>query len=387
MRLQEIVDELARTLGRSVVVNDLDYAPLAASEQEDDVDEMRTRALLKRRTPDEVRAYLEELRIRQIRQPTSVPLAPFGGQERLAIPIRSGEQIIALMWLITGDKPPLRSSDHAAIDAACDLIRVVIEQDAAGAASDVDTVAGRLLSGDDATARSAFRTAVDRRLFEGGPRTTVVAVRVEDSMGEIDQRTLARRLGTIRSPRVLTIGGGPGPLMLVVRTADADAVAAVITQELSSSGARSASIGTAVLEPTEGDLRPAADRAVIAARIVSRVPSLRGRADIADLGVWALIDSVTADLDAIRVFSPAAHALCTSDEQTQWQTVETYLDVGGNVRIACEQLHIHRTTLYYRLDNLPQIVKDALDDGCRRTALHLCMKLHAYRAARVETPA
>lgn len=384
MRLQEIVDELARTLGRSVVVNDLDYAPLAASEQEDDVDEMRMRALLKRRTPEEVRLYLEDLRIRQIRQPTSVPLAPFGGQERLAVPIRSGEQIIALMWLITGGKPPLRSADYAAIDAACDLIRVVIEQDAAGAASDVDAVADRLLSVDEAIARTAFRTAVDRRLFENGPLTTVLAVRIEEPMSEMDQLTLARRLGTHRSPRVLPLGLHRGPLMFVARTRDADAAVALITGELAASGVRSASTGSAALEPTEGDLRPAADRAVIAARIVSRVDSLGGRADIADLGVWALIDSVASDLDAVRIFSPAAHALCTSDDATQRETVQTYLDVGGNVRVACEQLHIHRTTLYYRLDNLPQVVKDALEDGPRRSALHVCMKLYEYHRTRVE---
>ncbi|PPH49896.1 helix-turn-helix domain-containing protein, partial [Rathayibacter sp. AY1E1] len=32
---------------------------------------------------------------------------------------------------------------------------------------------------------------------------------------------------------------------------------------------------------------------------------------------------------------------------------EAYLDVRGSVREACGLLHIHRTTLYYRLDNLP----------------------------------
>ena len=44
----------------------------------------------------------------------------------------------------------------------------------------------------------------------------------------------------------------------------------------------------------------------------------------------------------------------------------------------CEELHIHRTTLYYRLENMPQVVKDAMDDGMKRSALHLGLKLASY---------
>lgn len=381
MKLQDIVDELARTLGRSVVVNDLDYRPVAASEQEDDVDEMRRRALLKRVTPPEAREYLEGLHIRQIRQPTSVALAPFGGQERLAIPIRSGDQTIAILWLITGNKPALRSGDYAAIDAACELIRVVLEQDAEREGGDTRGVIEALLSPDDATARRAFREAVDRRMIEAGPATTVLAVRVDGSVGDMDRLTLGRRLSTSRSPRVLSLGVHHGPLLLVARTPDVAAVADLVARELAAAGMAPAPIGTAALDETESDLVAAADRAVIAARIMSRVPAPEGIGDIAGLGFWALIDSVAADQEAVRVYSPAAYALCTSEDPTQRETVETYLDVGGNVRVACEKLHIHRTTLYYRLDNLPEIVKDALDDGPRRSALHMCMKLFHYHRA------
>jgi hypothetical protein len=57
------------------------------------------------------------------------------------------------------------------------------------------------------------------------------------------------------------------------------------------------------------------------------------------------------------------------------ETVETYLDAGCNVVVACERLHIHRTTLYYRLDTMPEVVRDALADGLKRSTLHLSLKL------------
>ena len=46
---------------------------------------------------------------------------------------------------------------------------------------------------------------------------------------------------------------------------------------------------------------------------------------------------------------------------------------------ACKQLHIHRTTLYYRLENMPASVRDALEDGLKRSTLHLSLKLLRLR--------
>ncbi len=206
-------------------------------------------------------------------------------------------------------------------------------------------------------------------------------------MSEMDQLTLARRLGTHRSPRVLPLPA-PRPADFVAGRGMPDAAAALITGGSPPRGPLGVD-PLRPLEPTEGDLRPAADRAVIAARIVSRVDSLVGHADIADLGVWALIDSVASDPRRVRIFfPPAAHALCTSDDATQRETVQTYLDDGGNVRVACEQLHIHRTRCIYRLDNLPQVVKDALEDGPRRNAAPctVCMKLYEYHRTRSSAP-
>jgi DNA-binding PucR family transcriptional regulator len=55
--------------------------------------------------------------------------------------------------------------------------------------------------------------------------------------------------------------------------------------------------------------------------------------------------------------------------------VETYLDVSGNVVAACELLFVHRTTLYYRLEKMPPVVREALADGMKRSTLHLSLKL------------
>ena len=88
-----------------------------------------------------------------------------------------------------------------------------------------------------------------------------------------------------------------------------------------------------------------------------------------------LLASASANPDALRIISPAADVLYSQTDDTQRLTVETYLDVGANVVAACRILFVHRTTLYYRLERMPPIVKDALDDGVKRSTLHLALKL------------
>ena len=49
---------------------------------------------------------------------------------------------------------------------------------------------------------------------------------------------------------------------------------------------------------------------------------------------------------------------------------------------AAERLHLHRTTLYYRLDRIADLTGVDLRLGRGRTDLQLALWLVAYRAAR-----
>jgi DNA-binding PucR family transcriptional regulator len=63
------------------------------------------------------------------------------------------------------------------------------------------------------------------------------------------------------------------------------------------------------------------------------------------------------------------------------RTVRAYLDHGGNGPAAAEVLHIHRTTLYYRLGRVRDLTGLDLDDGRTRLALHLGLALTDVIAA------
>jgi DNA-binding PucR family transcriptional regulator len=57
------------------------------------------------------------------------------------------------------------------------------------------------------------------------------------------------------------------------------------------------------------------------------------------------------------------------------------LDNGGDVTISADELHIHRTTLYYRLDRIEALTGVNLRLPAGRDDLHVALLLAAYRAA------
>jgi hypothetical protein len=375
MDIQDIVDELATALDRSVVVNDLNHRPLAASAQGELIDSVRSTSLLQRRTTPEGQALVERLQITQARQPVAVDMSELGALDRLAIPIRDEAGPLCIMWLITGSLPPLTAAHYAAIDAAVLLIRETLSrrlppEDSTARAA----VFSRLLAHDGATARRAFSDAVANLWLERGNGTLVLAVTLE-SEAAIERVAFARQLDARRTHGIFSLGERGTTALFAVRAPDAKPILEQIQAEAADRSLVIRSIGTARHDRHNDDLRTAVDHALAAAETLLRLPGPDRFADISELGTWLLLSSIPADASQIALFSPAAHVLCSDGDDVQRKTVETYLDVGSRVKEACERLHIHRTTLYYRLENMPPVVRAALDDGVARSTLHLCLKL------------
>lgn len=67
-------------------------------------------------------------------------------------------------------------------------------------------------------------------------------------------------------------------------------------------------------------------------------------------------------------------------------TLETYLDAGGDARATARRLHIHRSTLYYRLDKVTTLLGVDLSDGRVRRDLHLGLRLATLAGLRRRRP-
>ncbi|MFD6447777.1 helix-turn-helix domain-containing protein [Promicromonospora sp. NPDC060204] len=56
-------------------------------------------------------------------------------------------------------------------------------------------------------------------------------------------------------------------------------------------------------------------------------------------------------------------------------TLETYLELAGSARATAAALHLHRTSLYYRLQRVELLAGTDLKDGTERLALHLALRV------------
>jgi hypothetical protein len=54
-------------------------------------------------------------------------------------------------------------------------------------------------------------------------------------------------------------------------------------------------------------------------------------------------------------------------------TLRRFLDAAGDAAQVAQQLHVHRSTVYYRLTRAEQLLGVSLSDGRARTAVHLCL--------------
>jgi hypothetical protein len=102
------------------------------------------------------------------------------------------------------------------------------------------------------------------------------------------------------------------------------------------------------------------------------------------LGAWRLVVDAPADLNAAQLH-PAAEMLASLPRDDLLTTARTVLDLG-DVAAAAERLHVHRTTLYYRLDRIAALTGVDLRDGRTRTDLQLALWLDAYRRAAQPSP-
>lgn len=89
--------------------------------------------------------------------------------------------------------------------------------------------------------------------------------------------------------------------------------------------------------------------------------------DLVLLGLRPPAVLTAALLDRVRDRDP---------ERQRWllDTLEAYLDAGGSVTAAARTLHLHRESFRYRLQQLDELIGDALADPRQRLALHVGVK-------------
>nr|WP_314841837.1 helix-turn-helix domain-containing protein [uncultured Microbacterium sp.] len=345
--LREIVDELATLLDRTVLIADAQRAPIARSGAGAAV----------ARAGDVVSADEDE-----------------GALVELETPVIGRAGVLGYLLVLADPLRPLPRGHLDAVDAAVSLLRGALESGMLPTLPSREETFGELLSDDLMKRRAAFALALDQRWLLRGDETVIHAVRVESAVSRVLLTALGRRLSTSRHLPFSSLGVSRSTLYLVSSPPVAD-LETGIAAEAADHGIRVLGIGSASPSHEAHDLGQAALDASSAADLSSTFEEFQPGVNAAELGGWLLLASSAAEPSRLKLISPAAHALYFEGGKSQRQTIEAYLDVSGNVVAACEILFVHRTTLYYRLEKMPQVVRDALADGMKRSTLHLALKL------------
>lgn len=331
--VQVAMDNLTAVLGQSVLIEDKDQHPVWWCTR-GPVDATRMRTILHREVQPAAAAVVPQYRLRRVTGPVRTPAVPEAEMwARWAVPVRHEGRFLGLLWVLDPDESLSERDLQPALDCA-QLAASVLAQTHKSAESIRllrEELLNRLLSGPDEEAvRELSR-------LEQIPHDALVQVAAPGTAGGWPLPDDMSAHVLVRGPRQAT-SGPPLPLVQLreaVRRADA-------TRRAIAAGARP--------DPPTWD----------------------------NLGAWHLVVAAPRELTPDSIH-PAAGVLAERSRGDLLDSARVIVDNGGDMTAAAAQLHVHRTTLYYRVERIKELIGVDLHDGQTRTRLQLALWLGAYR--------
>ena len=336
--MQATVDRLAVAIGHSVLIEDIDQYPVWWSTV-GAVDRTRMRTILNRHVDPAAAAVIARFNLAEAVGPVRTPTMPDAGMwARWCVPIRHKHQLLGFVWVLDPDRTV--AEDHLPMLVECAELAAEMMAHAQQAAENTtrrrDELIDRLLAGPDPDAARALAR------LEGLPSGTRMQVNAPASAGGwLLPNSMSAHVAD--TPAQSAMSGTPLPL---------------------------AELGEAVRRAT-------ATRRAIAAGARIDPASWDG------LGAWRLIVEAPESLSPSTIH-PGAAVLAQQSNTTLMTTARVILDLGGDIAAAAKALHVHRTTLYYRIDRILELTGVNLRTGPARTDLQLALWLVAYRRATVD---
>ncbi|OBB31049.1 hypothetical protein A5792_16800 [Mycolicibacterium peregrinum] len=385
VRMQLIVDVLAQTLDRAVLLDDEELTPITHSRQLGELDDVRVHSVLQRETRAEVKAALFEFGIGSADSAVWIPAYPQHNlMPRFCVPVRSASERFGYLWIIAPEGSLSEDGQRLAERAGADLLAILDRRNAALRAEESaqQGLLMRLLAAEEpAHAQAVVRELHARAMVE--PDDVVQIFRFEpdlDGAGNPVDRSMALRLrltATDRTHRWYTLAGSPTTIVAVSRAGSAAAAETVADAVRASYGTRPA-IGTSGAALPINQAALGFRHASLALTLAGFGASSTQVADWSALGSWRTLALLGRAYDRDRLgelVHPGIVNLIEQGRDDLLRTLETYLANGGDVRRTAEDMYLHRSTLYYRLEKLTEAVGSDLSDGETRFELMLSLRL------------
>ncbi|MFP5022559.1 PucR family transcriptional regulator [Pseudonocardia phyllosphaerae] len=390
--LQQVVDNLAQRLGRSVAVDDPQGRMVTVSRHFGDEDPLRVYAVLQRESDERVMAHFRAHRIYDWTEPGRVPAAPeIDFKARVCCPVRARGLLFGHLFLIDQDVDgwEVDAAAAAATEVGGLMYRRVILHERAQARA--EELARDLIAGTARTREAAALAAVEERQVVAAEPVVALVVAPDGEPGpesEAALRTAAEHAVRDHAPgRILaTVDGRRATLLLFGGAATTGTARGTATRMLAGLDRSTRAVTGIGASATGADAAYRShDGARLAAHAAALLPDLGDVVAEAELGVLGvLLRLPRAARTAERLPDGLRRLLAQDNGDVLVGTLETYLDCCGDATRTATTLRVHRSTLYYRLGRIEALGEVSLHDGADRLALHLGVKLHrvleAYRS-------
>lgn len=386
--IQRLVDSVAVELDSSTMLEDAEERMIAMSSQSPLIDDVRRDSILRKETSQSMIDWLRRFGIHEARMPVCIPAdAERGILPRVCAPAWYRDDLLGFLWFIDIDGRVRRDGLATAARAAERAGLLIYEE--ALASRLTARVLANLLSPSQELREIAAAQMLEEAMLTERSATAVIALRpvgvrsgdtfsraISDALSEFERQFAGTDI--LRLPKldhgVLVVATDQARAETHLKEIASDARTTLVRRLHRDGCVRVvAAIGDPQLRLV--DAVSSYRQARLTARVAAIVPSFGDTPQWRDLGVFRTLALLPSDDPANLALDPRLRRLFDGGDHQSISTLETYLDLGCDAKATYERLHIHRATLYYRLQKVEKVTGVNLADGNDRLALHLGLKL------------
>ncbi|AQA03196.1 hypothetical protein BVC93_13075 [Mycobacterium sp. MS1601] len=378
--LEQLVDDLADRLQRSVVVDDPTIRLIYSSRHFGDEDQQRIRAVLQHDVGGAATAHILGCGVEGWSAPGPIPARDdLGMARRWCGPLRWRGLFLGVLMVIDA-QATLTGQDMIYIADCCADIAALLYREAAPGGGLRDAAVADAVSDDASRRTRGVAVLRDDDTFRDSGACTVSTVRVLGAVDTIRVEAVLRSvldiLSRVRTATVAyAVHGAHATVVQMGSSADAastQALAAAVCERTATTVGSRTVCGIGGPRHDLGEAWKAMRDSEIAIEAATRVLSLGDVCRHEELGPYTILMRLpTAELTAELLPAPLVALLAADSGGALTQTLAAYLEHAGNSPRTAQALHIHRTSLYYRLGRIRELTGVDLDDGRTRLSLQL----------------
>lgn len=377
----ELAEMLADLMGHSISIENERFEAIA-NKNIAEVDSARRYTILHGRTNPLLIEALEDVylpKIRETLRPVYLPMMSEVGleMERLLAPIVVHGEIYGYMWIIA-DVHALSQIDMLAVEIGATVAALLMlyqESVQTAEASLKGSLMAQLIEGDASRetilSDQSLRYGVDLR-----SPYIMIAIEADNSQPRYVMQ-LYRIINQVLTQQEIQAVAGQfaGQVVILIQAnQEIPALSETLIKRLENSNGK-ARLGISMVFKNASNVGSAHQQCIEVLEITQRLKAESPIQHFADLGYMHTLFHAGIESLNHNPYAPVLRELLDERQADLFNTLEAYLDGGGNSVQTADILHIHRSTLNYRLARIKEICGVDLSSPLIRMNLQIALKL------------